>query len=597
MGRHGTGGSEDAQERGESAFWGPDNQRSESDSFWGNSEQQEAPGWPSLPDQPEVTGQWAPMPQRDTPPPAQGSQSDPFEVTGAFQVPPRPGEDRPHPQPDEAPFESTGAFARPPSWDDVQDSTQTFTGIPGDGAFRQDDPHAAGDPQNVFQPRQNDPFSTGDTHAAFRPQDDPFSTGDTQAAFRPPQDDPFGTGATQAAFRPSQDDPFGGGDAQGGFRSHAPGPQQDAPFGSGEPRDQGDPFGAEATGRFEPPSLPPEPGDVKVAGSPTSVAPTPAWAEAETGFLGSGWTGGDQDDTEPRRGRRKPPKDPAALDAPSGGGRGRMALLSVAAVVVVLGGTVAGVKMMSSGGDTNCPGGQCAAVQGTNQPVPVDTEPAEEEDAAEPLAEEDEETPVDEAAEEDSQPEPTVSRTYAPAPRRTTASPTPTPTPTPTRTKSKTPAQVEEDIDEPVVEEVPEEVTAIPSSRADADTGSVETHSAPPPEDTPSSEPTRHGPLSGGAAVNVRFRVERQALTSYTATMSVTNESPRAMNSFTLSMPVRGKITGVEGAEWTQDGNLLIVDLTKPIAAGESADLRISATGRAGKPSSCGLVGGECSVA
>jgi hypothetical protein len=49
--------------------------------------------------------------------------------------------------------------------------------------------------------------------------------------------------------------------------------------------------------------------------------------------------------------------------------------------------------------------------------------------------------------------------------------------------------------------------------------------------------------------------------------------------------------------EWTQDGNLLIIDVLEPIATGDSADLTISATGRAGVPRTCGLVGGECSVA
>ncbi|MFD2349271.1 hypothetical protein ACFSTC_07635 [Nonomuraea ferruginea] len=79
--------------------------------------------------------------------------------------------------------------------------------------------------------------------------------------------------------------------------------------------------------------------------------------------------------------------------------------------------------------------------------------------------------------------------------------------------------------------------------------------------------------------------------------MSVTNDSRKTLSVFTLSMPVKGKVLDVEGADWTQDGNLLILDMTTPIATGATADLTISATGKAGAPKSCGLVGGECAVA
>ncbi len=592
MGRHGTGGSEDAHDRGDSAFWGPDNQQS--DSFWGRGEQPEPPGWPALPDQPEVTGQWAPMPKQDTPPPAGGYQSAPFETTGAFAVPPRPGGDQGHPQ-DEQPYETTGAFAPPPSWDDVPESTQTFGRLP-------DQDHASGhapaDPHSAYRAPQNDPFAPADPQGGFRSAEgDPFRN--PRGDFRSPQDDPFGPGDPQGGFRSGQGDPFGA-DPQGGLRAqddpfgNPRGDFQDDRFGREPAGEQGDPFGQEATGRFEPPSLPPEPGDVKVAGEPTMVARTPAWAEAETGFLDSGWSGQEPAQESRRgRGRRKQQKDPDRLDAPSGGGRGKLALLSVAAVVVVLGGTVAGVKMMSSpGAEASCPGGKCAAVQGSSQPGPQASEPAVEEES-EPL-EEDEATPEEDPTEEESRPEPTRANTQAPAPRRTA-----TPTPKPTRTKSKAPA--EDLIDEPTVEISEEEVTQEPTDTPlDVDNGSIPTQGVPQPEDTPPSSDTGSSrrPLSGGASsVNVQFNVDRQRLTGYTATMSVTNDSRKTLSVFTLSMPVKGKVLDVEGADWTQDGNLLILDMTTPIATGATADLTISATGRAGAPKSCGLVGGECAVA
>ncbi|MGI5273903.1 hypothetical protein ACQEUU_32525 [Nonomuraea sp. CA-218870] len=609
MGRHGTGGSEDANDRGDSAFWGPDDQQS--DSFWGKDDRPEPPGWPSLPDQPEVTGQWAPMPKRDTPPPATGHRSDPFETTGAFAASPRPGADHGRPR-DDQPFETTGAFARPQSWDDAPDGHPQGRlpdqgpnpGLgPADphGAFRPPagDPFADAhdpfrsqqpDPHDPFRSQQGDPFGQADPHDPFRSQQgDPFGQADPHDPFRSQQGDPFG--------QPDPHDPFRQGDPHGAFR-----PPRDDPFGGDTrslSREQGDPFGQEATGRFDAPGLPPEPGDVKVAGEPTMVARTPAWAEAETGFLGPDRSGEEQGDPEPRRGRgrRKPPDDPddpGGFDGRSGGrsgGRGRLALLSVAAVAVVLGGTVIGVKMMG-GGDEACPGGRCAAVQGSNQPGPQVSEPVEE---TEPV--EDEETPDEEATEEEARPEPTRSDTGSPAPRRTSA-----PTPRPTKTRSAPPVE-DEPVDEQTVEEVTDdEVTDEPTespSPGDVGNGTVPTQGVPQPDSTPTTEAApRSRPLSGGAAtVNVRFNVDRQRVAGYTATMSVTNDSPRTLDSFTLSMPVRGKILDVRGVEWTQDGNLLIVDITTPIAAGDSAELTISATGRAGTPKNCGLVGGDCAIA
>ncbi|MDA0637134.1 hypothetical protein OUY22_27335 [Nonomuraea sp. MCN248] len=587
MGRHGTGGSEDANDRGDSAFWGPDNQQS--DSFWDKDDRPEPPGWPSLPDQPEVTGQWAPMPKRDTP--ATGHRSDPFETTGAFAASPRPGADHGRPR-DDQPFETTGAFARPQSWDDAPDGPPQGR-LPGEGPKPG---HGPADPHGAFRPPAGDPFA--DAHDPFRSQQsdphDPFGSpqSDPHDPFRSQRSDPFG--------QADPHDPFGQGDPHGAFR-----PPRDDPFGGdtqGLPREQGDPFGQEATGRFDVPGLPPEPGDVKVAGEPTMIARTPAWAEAETGFLGPDRSGEEQGRPEPRRGRgrRKPSDDPDdlddldGLDSRSGGrsrGRGRLALLSVAAVAVVLGGTVIGVKMLS-GGDEACPGGRCAAVQASNQPGPQVSEPVEEE--TEPV--EEEETPDEEATEE-AQPEPTRSDTGSPAPRRTSA-----PTARPSKTRSASPVE-DEPVDEQTVEEVTDdEVTDEPSESPwpdDVGNGTIPTQGVPQPDPTPTTEaPSRSRPLSGGAAtVNVRFNVDRQRVADYTATMSVTNDSPRTLDSFTVSMPVRGKILDVRDVEWTQDGNLLIVDITTPIAAGDSAELTISATGRAGTPKNCGLVGGDCTIA
>ena len=560
MGRHGTGGAEDPNDQGDaSAFWGPHEQQQQSDSFWGPSKDHppEPPGWPSPPDQIEVTGQWAPMPQHDGGP-ASVPRPDPFESTGDFAPPPaQQGSGRGFP---DQPFETTGAFTRPSSWDEDPDPIQG-AGPPAEFG------------QRPFDQRQSDPF----------PQ---------QGSFDQRQSDPF---PQQGPFDQRQSDPF---PQQGSFDQRQGGPferpqDQSGAFGPGFDEQQGgragayDPLGAEATARFDqqhPGGEPPAPGDIKVYGESTMAGPpTPAWAEAETGFLASGWSSDEQpEEPEPgrRRARRKPPKPPGPPDGPpSGRGKGRMALLAVAAVAVVLGGTVVGIKMMgSSDGAESCPEGNCAAVQVTNQPVPQSEEPVEDtEPAEEPVDEPEEETPA-------ASPTPSV-RPTAGQPRRTS-----TPTPKPTRSKTKQARPTEDPVEEAVPEESPE---ATPTEEApppgDTDSGTVPTEGGTP-------EPGASTPPAGGS-VNVRFNVVKQRLTGYTATMDVINSSAKTLSALTLSMPVRGQVLNVDGAEWTQDGNLLIIDLASPIAKGDTAEITISATGRAGQPSNCGLVGGECAVA
>ncbi|MEV4221417.1 cellulose binding domain-containing protein [Nonomuraea sp. NPDC049725] len=568
MGRHGTGGSEDGDERGEtSAFWGSHDEQPES--FWGSEGKPSEPGWPSLPDQVEVTGQWSPMPQRDDAPSSAVPQSDPFEVTGAFAASPRPEPGRPVPPADQ-PFEVTGAFARPASWDDV--------------------PEAAAQPPSrpsVFDPAPHD------STAVFGPPSDPFGQAKQPNPFEQdappnpqvPVPNPFDQGPRTGSFEPV------GGDHPNPYA-------RPGGFAGGEAFDEGpaertgafNPFPDDRTARFDPPVTagPPEPGDVKVAGEPTMAAPTPAWAEAESGFLGSGWSSDGEQPAEPepssRRGRRKPPKDP--YDAPSGG-RGKLALLSVAAVAIVLGGTVAGVKLMSSGGAADCPGGACAAVQASNQPGPAVSKPPAED--PEPVADPAEEPVEDEPTEKESEAAdpPAPKATNAPVqPRRT-----PSPTPKPTKTKSK---QAQEPVEEPVDEIIEEIPTETPSEETsplgDAD-------GRPRQDSTTQPAPTATTQLAaGGSSVRVDFDVVKQGLTGYTAAVNVRNSSAGPLTALTLSLPVRGRVTDVDGATWTQDGNLLIVDLSATIASGDSSEITVKALGKAGQPRSCGMVGGECSV-
>ncbi|WP_214323316.1 hypothetical protein [Nonomuraea sediminis] len=529
---------------GDDATWSQD--RIDSSPFWGSDE---PPGWPAPPDQIEVTGQWRPAPERNPAEAAGSFASEPIEKTGAF-LPPTQGE----------PFETTGAFTPPPG---AFDPPGAFT--PPPNAF--EPPGAFTPPPNAFEPPgaftpPPDAFTA--PPGAFEPGARPSSP--APDAFGVPGAEPFET--TGAFTRPPLDDTQG----IGSFDGYGPGsPDATAVYGA-----------------------PPAPGDVRVAGNPTMVnAPTPAWADAsdtgllqpgETGFLGEGWSGEELPPEEPsgrRRGRRRPPgRD--SVDAPPNG-RGKVALLSVAAVAVVLGGTVAGVKLMGSSGDlAKCPGGKCAAVQASNQPGPLASTSAPVEDSSSPSEE-----PTE--AESDS-PEPTTP-TGTHVPRRTQG---PQATPTPTATKkvkvktSATPTRRPTEQDTLTPTDTPSDdsptSTDAPTATTSSDTGGF-----------PTGNPTSTTQANAGS-VNLTYNVVRRGLIGYTAKLSVANSASNALASATVSIPLAGKVLDVKGADWSQDGDLLILDVSSTLAAGDSIDVTIDATGSSAVPQTCGLVGGNCSI-
>ncbi|MFG2075856.1 hypothetical protein [Nonomuraea maritima] len=532
--RHGKGESDDRDEWGHSAFWGPD-------------EQAEPPGWPSLPDEPEVTGQWAPMPQRPDAPPPRASQSEPYETTGASAAagpqqggfPPAPG-----PGDEEAgPYETTGAFARPPEWDAPPNRPFTDVQAPSTGDF---------EPGDLFRGAAERSSFFGEAPDAAPDRRDAFDR------------------------------------AGDGMRN---------PF-----EEAGD-----RTARFDAPPAPayggpPEPGDVKVAGSPMPMPtppPTPAWAEAETGFLGSGPSedlsspGGDE--PRGRRGRRRQERDDELLAAPASAGRGRVALLSVAAVAVVLGGTVAGVKFLS-GTPAACEGTSCSAVQSTSEPAATDEPDAVEEDS-EALPEDE---PSEEVEEETADPETTAPTAGTPV-RKPSNSATPTKAARqekPERqqdTQAEPPAdrQAEQPQDQPT--ETPSEEATVLDENA---TGDMQT--TPKPENTSAPIETLVPEVperQSGAdnSVGVRQTISQRPAT-YRASVAVSNTSKRTLASPTVSVPVNGKVTNVSGAEWTQDGDLLILELENPLAAGQTVKVSFTATGKGSKAANCGLVSGDCAV-
>ncbi|MFI6323876.1 hypothetical protein ACIBG8_40560 [Nonomuraea sp. NPDC050556] len=359
-------------------------------------------------------------------------------------------------------------------------------------------------------------------------------------------------------------------------------PQQQGPFGAPPPPQQHIP---ETTGAFAlpPQDDPPAPGDVKVYGEPTVVeGRMPAWADAETSFLASGWSGQEDlggDGGEPpsrrRRGRKRPPRD-EWNDRPTSGGRTRLALLGVAAVAVVLGGTVAGVKIMSSSSETPAPSVANPSISLSVTPETEETEPAEDptEDAS---------PEADAAA-----PTPTATAT-APAPRRSA-----TPTPTPTKTKKK--AQPTSDPDPtPTQSDTPTTEETQPQTLTDDDVSVPPTGSATDPVPSPTTE-SQSGGGSAGPSVSVTLDVTKQLVAGYTAELVVVNDSAKTLRSLTLSVPVGGEVYDVKGADWTQDGDLLILDLSGAVRSGEAVTLDISAKGAPQQPENCGLVGGHCLI-
>ncbi|TMR25507.1 hypothetical protein ETD86_01260 [Nonomuraea turkmeniaca] len=395
--------------------------------------------------------------------------------------------------------------------------------------------------------------------------------------------------------------PFDGPDGRNGFfdgpderHGFFDGPDdRDGGFGGPDDRtagfDQTQGFGAGSIS-------PPEPGDIKVAGEPTAVQ-TPAWAETETGFLGSGWSNDsgldEPDERKGRRGRRKGGRgggggggrgDGELLAPSSGAGKGRVALLSVAAVAIVLGGTVAGVKLMSSSGaPAKCEGTTCAAAQtASGQPDPAVSDPAPEEtEPEEDTAAEEETTPSD---------TPTPTASYAPRTPRRTTSATPTPTPAKTKVKKSTaPTPTPTQSSEAPVEEG---VTISPSENPSPVDDGTPTVGVTP---DPTSGAGTFNSGGSGASVNIRQTIS-QRLTTYRADMTLSNTSQEQLDRPTVSVPVDGRVVSVSGAEWTQDGDLLILDLAGTLAAGDSANVSFTATGRGQEAETCGMVTGECSI-
>lgn len=300
-----------------------------------------------------------------------------------------------------------------------------------------------------------------------------------------------------------------------------------------------------------------------------------AVTEPRTGFLGSGWSAPSDlsDPVWPDEKRRS-------------GRRIRTVLLAVAAVAVVLGGTVAGVQMLGSpaGSSADCPPGGCAPeTPGGSDSYPTGlTDP--EDRTGEPTpsgeperAEEDKATPV---------PTPAVTRQQT---RRTSAAPTPTPTATraPRRTEQARPTR------EPEPSTTRESL--ITDTGTQGPTPPQATTQPPAPQPSQTSVPeTPDTPAAGGAAVMVDFGVVQEKEEVYTAELTVT--AGEKVTGLALSLPVGGEVDSVTGAGWQQDGDTLVLEPGRDLEVGESLVLTFTAHGRAQAPRTCRSTRGECAV-
>ncbi|WP_031158606.1 hypothetical protein [Streptosporangium roseum] len=302
-----------------------------------------------------------------------------------------------------------------------------------------------------------------------------------------------------------------------------------------------------------------------------------AVTEPRTGFLGSGWSAPSDlsDPVWPDEKRRS-------------GRRIRTVLLAVAAVAVVLGGTVAGVQVMGSpaGSSADCPPGGCAAeTPDGSESYPTGlTDPADQTGEPTPSgeperAEKDKATPV---------PTPAVTRQQT---GRTSAAPTPTPKATraPRRTEPARPTRK------------PESEPSTTRESLITDTGRQDPTLTQPPVPQPSqtSVPeTSDTPAAGGAAVTVGFGVVQEVVQEkeevYTAKLTVT--AGEKITGLALSLPVGGEVDSVTGAGWKQDGDTLVLEPGKDLEVGESLVLTFTARGRAQAPQTCRSTRGECAV-
>ncbi len=100
----------------------------------------------------------------------------------------------------------------------------------------------------------------------------------------------------------------------------------------------------------------------------------------------------------------------------------------------------------------------------------------------------------------------------------------------------------------------------------------------------------------GDGAVRVTYSAAGRRGAAYTARLAVRNEGP-ALSSWTLRLPVGGRVTAVQGASgWEQQGDTLVVT-GESLAEGGEIGVAFDAEGASRTPAECSLAEGSCAVA
>ncbi|WP_155356307.1 hypothetical protein [Acrocarpospora macrocephala] len=255
---------------------------------------------------------------------------------------------------------------------------------------------------------------------------------------------------------------------------------------------------------------------------------------------------------------------PDLFTEPSSRGRfGRTALLSGLSVLVAVGVTFAGVRLVGDRTDlvleppaASCEPGGCGAAPAVPQPSATDF--ATPEESPSPTADK-------------PKPKPTPKST---APAIVQAKPTPSRTNSPKPKKSPTPTATEDD-------EVPVgiglEEGGGPSSNDDAPADGNTLRVAAP-------------------AVTVAFEVTQEDFDGYAARIVVLSGN-EDISDLRLAIPVTGEVLTVEGAQWEVRRGQLILTSFAPLLAGEELVVEMIANGSPTTPSDCVLTGGDCTIA
>lgn len=265
----------------------------------------------------------------------------------------------------------------------------------------------------------------------------------------------------------------------------------------------------------------------------------------------------------PDKGRRK--------QRPAGAGfwRGRRLMaLSALAVVTAIGTAVIGVKLSSTDLDLtrspDCPPGQACAAVAKPSADPIVSDPA---GSTGPPG--------------DGSPSPRASKS---------AKPSPNASPTPARRTPVASAQP-----------TPERTRATPTPKASR-SASPEPEPTPTEEDTeitesPEATPTDEvkDPVISPGRVSVDFGVAGITGTGYTGRLTVANRGV-TLDGWNVRIPVGGTVTGVDGSDWTQEGDILVLGSTEPLAQNDEVVVSFVAEGDATPPSTCELNGGTCRI-